>query len=407
MMGELMFDNLTSGGMLVVLVAIGLGGCSSLPTAGPTTKQVVGRAADEQTLYDLIEVDNRVVKALATRPAQSLRTRFRDFGRPPSPEIGVGDSLSVAIWEAAGGGLFGTTETAPGAVQAGTPGGGRNITLPEQVVAQDGSISVPYAGRIRAAGRTPYEVQREIQDALSTKAIEPQAVVTITKSTSNTVTVLGDIVNGIQIPLSIRGDRLLEVIAIAGGAKAPVYETTLRLTRNGVTVSEPLDRLVADPSENIYAWPGDVITLVRAPATFLVFGAIPGGGVAGTNSEINFGGDRLDLARAMAKAGGLEDTRADPSGVFLFRFETTSMVRTLGAPILTSESSSTSPVLYHLDLRDPESYFLAKRFPMQEGDIIYVANAEATDWQKFLNLVAAASAPVITGVILVRPTGTP
>jgi polysaccharide biosynthesis/export protein len=406
-MGVWMSNNFTSGGLLVALVAIGLGGCSSLPTAGPTTKQVVGRAADEKTLYDLIEVDGRVVKALATRPAQSLRNRFRDYGQPPSPQIGIGDSLTVAIWEAAGGGLFGTTETAPGAVQAGTPGGGRSVTLPEQVVAQDGSISVPYAGRIRAAGRTPYQVQREIQDALSTKAIEPQAVVTITKSTSNTVTVLGDIVAGIQIPLSIRGERLLEVVAAAGGAKAPVYETTIRLTRDGVTVTVPMDRLVADPRENIYAWPGDVITLVRAPQTFLVFGAIPGGGVAGTNSEIAFGGDRLDLARAMAKAGGLEDTRADPSGVFLFRFETTSMVRTLGAPILTSESSSISPVIYHLDLRDPEGYFLAKRFPMEEGDIIYVANAEATDWQKFLNLVALASAPVITGVLLARPAATP
>jgi polysaccharide biosynthesis/export protein len=399
-----MFNNLASGGLLVVLVAIGLGGCSSFPTAGPTTKQVVERAADEQKLYDLIEVDNRVVSALAARPAQSLRTRFQDFGRPPSPKIGVGDSLSVAIWEAASGGLFGT-ETAPGAVPGATAGGGRSVTLPDQVVAVDGNISVPYAGRIRAAGRTPYEVQREIQDALSTRAIEPQAIVTITKSASNSVTVLGDIVNGIQIPLSIRGERLLQVCAAAGGVKAPLYETIIRLTRNGVTVTVPLDTLVKDPREDIYAWPGDVITLVRAPQTFLVFGAtgaVGGAGAAG-NNQIAFGADRVDLAQAMARAGGLEDSRADPSGVFLFRFETRSMVRTLGAPILTNESSATSPVLYHLDLRDPASYFLAKRFPVEEGDILYVANAEATDWQKFANLIGTLSGPVISGVLLFRP----
>lgn len=400
-----MFSNLTSGGLLVVLVAFGLGACSSLPTAGPTTKQVVDRAANEQTLYDLIEINPRVVSALAARPAQSLRTVFPDFGRPPSPKIGIGDSLSVTIWEAAAGGLFGTPEAAPGVAGAGPAAGGNSIVLPEQVVGPDGGISVPYAGRIHAAGRTPFEVQREIQGALSTRAIEPQAVVSITKSTSNTVTVLSDVVNAVLMPLSIRGEKLLEVCAAAGGLKAPLYETTIRLTRNGVTVTAPLDSLAADPREDIYAWPGDVITLIHEPETFLVFGATGGaGGVAGTN-QIPFGADRLDLAQAMAKAGGLQDARADPSGVFLFRFETLSTVRKLRAPILTNAPSSTSPVLYHLDLRDPASYFLAKRFPVDEGDIIYVANAEATDWQKFLNLVAAASAPVITGVLLVRPTG--
>jgi len=402
-----MFNNLTSGGLLVALVAIGLGGCSTLPTAGPTTKQVFNRAADEQHLYDLIQIDDSVVSAMSARAApRSLRTRFDDHGRPPGQRIGVGDTLSVTIWEAQSGGLFGT-EAAPGAGAA-TAAGGRSVTLPVQVVAQDGGISVPYAGRIRAAGRTPFQVQREIQDALASRAIEPQAIVTITKSASDTVTVLGDIANGVQIPLSTRGQRLLEVAAAAGGVKAPPHETVIHLTRNGETVAVPMDRLLTNPQEDIYAWPGDIITLVHEPKTFLVFGAIgpvgvATGGVTAVNNQLPFGSERLDLAQAMAKAAGLIDARADPSGVFLFRFESTSMVRKLGAPILVPRSSPIHPVLYHLDLRDPQGYFLAKRFPMEEGDIIYVANAEATDWQKFLNLVAAASAPVITGVLIARP----
>jgi len=403
-MGELMFNNLTSGGLFVALFAIGLGGCSHFPTAGPTTRQVVHRAAEEQHLYDLIKIDERVVAAVSARPARNLQTRFGGFGRPPSPRIGIGDLLSVTIWEAQSGGLFGT-EPAPGADAATTAAGGRSVTLPTQVVAADGRISVPYAGRIRAAGRTPFEVQQEIQNGLSARAIEPQAIVTVTKSASDTVTVLGDIVNGVQVPLSIRGQRLLEVAAAAGGVRAPPYDTIIRLTRNGTTVTVPLDTLIADPQEDIYAHPGDIITLIRAPKTFLVFGATGQAGGAGGNNQIPFGADRLDLAQAMAKAGGLQDARADPSGVFLFRFESTSTLRTLGAPILTPEASRTSPVLYHLDLRDPASYFLAKRFPVEEGDIVYVANAEATDWQKFLNLIAAASAPVITGVLIARPTG--
>ena len=92
-------------------------------------------------------------------------------------------------------------------------------------------------------------------------------------SDANAVTVAGEVVSGARVRLSPGGDRLLEVIAAAGGARAPVYETFVRLSRNDVTATIPLERLVAEPAENIYARPGDVITLARVPRTFTVFGA--------------------------------------------------------------------------------------------------------------------------------------
>jgi len=267
------------------------------------------------------------------------------------------------------------------------------------VVARDGAISVPFADRIPVAGKSPLEVQRVIEQRLADKAIEPQVLVVITKSITNSATVSGEVVAGARVPLSVNGDHLLDVIALAGGAKAPVYDTFVRLSREGVTATIPMEKLVSDPAENIYAWPGDVLTLVQVPQTFSVFGA------TGSNMQVSFGAQEITLAQALAKAGGLLDLRADPAGVFLFRFEPPAVVGALKAPPLAIGPGGTSPVVYRLDLSDANSYFFAQRFPVEDKDVIYVANARLNELQKFFTLLNTITGPVITGIVVKGAAG--
>lgn len=366
-----------------------LAGCSALPTAGPTAGDIAGQEfRNNQARFDLVDVDDNVVAALLAQPRESFHARFKKYGRPPQPKIGVGDSVVVSIWEAAGGGLFGSSPTDHLST------GSRSVTIPAQIVGQDGGITVPFAGRVRVAGHLPVEVQRTIQDRLDGKAIEPQVIVTITSSLTNSVTVTGEVVNGARVPLSVKGDRLLDVIAEVGGAKAPIYQTFVRLSRGGVTATIPMAALISDPAENIYAQPGDVLTLVRLPESFTAFGA------TGTNAEIPFSSEKMTLVEALAKAGGLQDMRSDPSGVFLFRYEPPAIVRALGRPQLDTGPGGSSPVVYRLDLRNAKSYFLAQRFPMEDKDIIYVANADLNELQKFFSLLNTLTGPVITGVVV-------
>jgi polysaccharide biosynthesis/export protein len=364
-------------------------GCSSLPTAGPTLRDVKQQVVENNaTRFDLIDINDNVVTALRAQPKESFKARFKKYGKPPQPKIGIGDSVVVSIWEAAGGGLFGASPTDH------VSSGSRSVTIPEQIVTQDGAISVPFGGRIQVAGRLPLEVQRSIEQRLAEKAIEPQAIVTVTRSIANSATVTGEVVAGARLPLSVRGDRLLDLIATAGGAKAPVYETFVRLSRDGITATIPMEALVSDPSENIYAQAGDVLTLVRIPQSFTVFGA------TGANSQIPFTAERTTLVEALAKAGGLQDQRADPAGVFLFRFEPPRVVNALGRPQLATGPEGSTPVIYRLDLRDAKSYFLAQRFPVEDKDIIYVANADLNEIQKFFTLLNTLTGPVITGVVV-------
>ena len=326
--------------------------------------------------------------ALLAVSHESFQARFKKYGKPPQPRIGVGDAIVVSIWEAAGGGLFGPSATEH--VSAGS----RNVTIPEQLVGQDGGISIPFAGRVPAAGRLPVEVQREIERRLQEKAIEPQVILTVTRSVTNSVTVAGEVVQGARVPLSLKGDRLLDLIAATGGAKSPVYETFVRLSRDGITATIPMESLVANPAENIYAYPGDVLTLVRLPQSFTVFGA------TGLNTQVNFTAERMTLVEALAKSGGLQDQRSDPAGVFLFRFEPPPIVKTLGRPQLGTGPEGSSPMVYRLDLSDAKSYFLAQRFPIHDKDIIYVANADFNELQKFFTLLNTLTGPVITGIVV-------
>ena len=72
----------------------------------------------------------------------------------------IGDMVSVTIFEAEAGGLFVPSEAGA------RPG--NFVMLPEQTVDSNGNITVPYVGAIRAAARTPSEVQQAIIEALRT-----------------------------------------------------------------------------------------------------------------------------------------------------------------------------------------------------------------------------------------------
>ena len=381
--------------ILSVLSVLGLAGCSGLPAAGPTKKEIFDQAVNDKNYhFNLVEIDQHTLSTVTARPQESLVTTFSGYGKPANPTVGIGDSVAVTIWQSTPGGGAAGGSSSGGAASEG--GGGQSIVVPEQMVGVDGGIVVPYVGRVIANRRTPAQIGESIEHLLADRIVVPQVIVTVPKGISGTATVLGEVVTGARVQLSARGDKLLEVIASAGGAKAALYETNVQLTRSETTASIPMGRLVSEPHENIYAWPGDIITLVKAPQTFSVFGATL------NNMQLPFNAARLSLSQAVARAGGLTDVLADPSGVFLFRFEPQSVAAALNIGAGGLPPSEKVPVLYHLNLLDASGYFLASHFPMQDDDIIYVAGASTNSLQKFLTLLSSVTGPVVSGALITR-----
>ncbi|WP_275786213.1 polysaccharide biosynthesis/export family protein [Pararhizobium gei] len=371
-MGHL--DKFTKISLTAVCVA--LSSCT-MPSSGPSANTIRAEAKEKYAPYTLINVNSGVASILDQALDQQLSVSLGNSKKRSSSLIGVGDTVAISIWEASPDGLFSSG--------AGRGGG---TQIPEQPVSEAGTISVPYAGVIKAANRTPDDVKQLIEQALVRMAVQPQVLVSVIKNVSNTVTVTGEVANSGRIPLSPRGEKLLDVIATAGGPRIESHQLSVQITRGRRTETIPMERLISDPSENIYVQSDDVVALIRQPRSFTVFGATT------ANASVQFDESKLYLNQALAKVGGLNDDRANAKGIFIYRSESTSLLRRLMPQKDFSAYGSTTNVIYQIDLTDPSGFFLLKEFTMRNRDLIYIANSSLAEVRKFATLVSSTAAPI-------------
>jgi len=366
----------------VSLAAATLHGCTGIPDDGPnphviraqaTVRLDAGKGNKPLTDYALVDLTTEVLSYFPEETPKSLRGSFGSARSGPAVlPLGIGDVVEMSIFESSAGGLFVPAE-------AGSRPG-NFVTLPPQTIAQDGTLSVPYVGRLAAAGRTATQVQAEIERRLADRAIEPQAVLNIVRSRSTEVSVLGDVGASGKFEISPGGERILDIISRAGGVSGPGAESTISLQRGGSTASVAYERLLVSPKENVYVYPGDLIYVKRDRRTYLAFGA------SGVNGRIDFEDSNLTFAEAVAKAGGPLDLRAEPAAVFLYRVVDAEILSRMGIPA-TVKSGGGFPVIFKVNLRDPAGYFLAQKFRMQDKDIIYISDAKAVEIIKFLDIL--------------------
>lgn len=389
--------------LLASVAFVTLGGCVMFPKAGPSSHDVIAgqtacgeptdtpsafqlTAAEDTANYQVVRVTARVASVLRRAGQPTFAQAFTD--RRPAPEIrfGVGDVLGIAIFEAAAGGLFIPAEAGA------RPG--NFISLPAQSVDRQGNITVPYAGAVPAAGRTAREVEDAIEERLKNRAIEPQVVITLQNQLSSQISVLGEVNTPQRLAANPAGDRVLDVVARAGGPKNQNYESFITLQRSGRTATVYLDNLVNDPRNNIFVRPNDTIYVSRDFRTFVALGA------SGRAGRFPFEAAEISLAEAVGKAAGLLDSQANPSAVFLYRLERRDVLTRMGLNTLCRGKEV--PVIYHINLREPDGYFFAKQLPINDKDLLYVDNAVAVDMLKFINFIRSGLAVVTDATIAVR-----
>jgi polysaccharide export outer membrane protein len=375
----------------VALSALALVGCASyFPSIGPSRHDI--EHPDAKTSIPpvpVIDVNEDVTRRLVARRSRLLFSEVLSTRPDQLLPMGKGDFLTVTIWEAAPATLFGSVQLDP----RGIPAPALATTLPEQPVDGEGCITVPFAGRVPAAGKTLPEISAEIKRRLMGKANQPEVLVLQSRNLSSSVTVVGEVTTSTRVPLTATHERLLDALAIAAGVRQPVNKTTIQLTRGDAVHSLPLETIIKDPKQNIALQPGDVVTALYQPLSFTALGA------TGKNEEISFETQGITLAQALARSGGLIDQRSNPKGVFIFRLEPKSrQASNEPAPLATAEGLI--PIIYRVDLRDPRSLFWIQSFPVQDKDVLYISNAPVWELQKFMNLLFTLAYPVQTGLQL-------
>lgn len=363
-----------------------LSACSALPNSGPTKSALLG-AQTQNRNFAVVEIAPGTIGLAAERESPSFFGTFGDDRPLSDANIAVGDMLQVTLWESAGGGLFSNASVEPSSA------GSHSIVTPEEIVDRDGSITVPFAGRVPVAGRTPAQVESDIRMRLGEIAIDPQAVLTV-KHLSNSATVISEGGHAARVPLGAAGERLLEAIAQAGGIRTSSSDISVVLSREDRVVTIPLETVLRDPREDIYLQPGDIVTQVLNPQSFTAVGA------TGRNNVVQFGSADLTLAEALGKAGGLLDSRADPDGVFVIRIETGVVARQLAETHKLIANNEGVPTIYHLNLREPTGLVLAKKFSMHDKDIVYVTNSRLDDFQKVFSVINQVTMPAFTGLLI-------
>jgi polysaccharide biosynthesis/export protein len=385
----------------IVVMTFITAGCAILPDSGPARRDVESKATSSipsvapTFSYALIDLNRNVLPFIMDPgPGSLFHTFGTGRGPPPNIKVGVGDTLQVTLFEAQAGGLFIPTDAGA------RPG--NFVTLPAQTVDSTGYISVPYAGHIYTLNESTPAIEQEIVDKLAKKAIQPQVVVAITSQTSTQVTVIGEVNNPNKISINPAGDKVIDAISRTGGIKDPGYESFVTLTRHGLKGTVYFPNLVKDSKENIFVAPGDTLYVYQYQRAFMAFGA------TGTSGQFKFLQDNVTLNDAVGKAGGLLDNRSDPGQIFVYRLENRAALKKMGANTSRfPEDKELIPTIYRVNFRDPSGFFAASKFPMRDGDVLYVDNADQVEITKFINLITTILQPpstVLSDVIIARTT---
>ena len=236
-----------------------------------------------------------------------------------------------------------------------------------------GYIYVPFAGRVRAAGQSPEDLRTAIARQLDQQTPDPQVYVSRTGGDGATVSVVGRVGAQGVYPITRPNRRLTAMVASAGGVSIPTQTAMITVSRGQITDRVWLNDLFDHPELDIAMRGGDRIFVEQDQRSFSVLGA------TGTQAQITFDRQEMTAIEALARVGGLDATRADPTGVFVFRDEPAEIARAvLGRQDIVGDTR----IVYVLDLTAPNGMFNARDFQIRDGDTIYVTEAANVTWNR-------------------------
>jgi polysaccharide export outer membrane protein len=349
----------------VLALPLVLGGCGSLLSGAGPSRSAINMNAEEQN-YTLVDLSAATIAPYMRLPEKDP---ISSIAMPEVPEIHLvpGDVLRVMVADSvAEGGLFAPLAT-----------GG---TVFEHIrVDSQGSISLPYGGRLKVRGLTLSEVEALIRKKLAPITTDVQIQVGLTGDLSGSVLVAGAVkspgrFSALEGPLT-----LLDAINRAGG---PIMEPHLIrvVVRTGkAAYNFNYEDLLA--GKNQVVPPGAEIVLERARKRFVAMGSVGDPGLHDLPSN------NPSLLEVLGSVKGLNEAKADASGVFVFRLTDPDADAPAG--------SGPRAEVFRLNMKEPAAMFIARQFLVQPEDAIFVTNAAVYEWQKIIT-------PIVQVLVLGR-----
>lgn len=303
----------------------------------------------------------RAMKAAAT-PANAAVSEL--FGTPEPYTVGIGDILSIVVWDHPE--LVFPTQTYSIGSAYEIPNYSGAANVPGYVVSPAGTIQFPYAGVLTVLGRTPDQIRGELSKQLKGVVNMPQVTVRVLAFRSKRVYLDGEVKtpgpqNIDDVPMT-----LVEALNRAGGVNVTTGDNSrIRIARSGKNYYVDLPALLQqgiDPAR-VMLRNGDIVRVEqREDSKVFVTGEVL------RPSTILPRNGRLTLNEAIGEAGGVNPTSADAKELYVIR-----------------KNVDGEAEVFHLDGKSPVSLALAESFELKPKDVVYVDAAGVVRWSRVIN----------------------
>ena len=265
--------------------------------------------------------------------------------------IGRGDVLMITVWNH-------PELTIPA-------GSFRDAETSGQQVGDDGYIFYPYVGMVKAEGMNVGALRDALTERLSRYIQNPQLDVRVVAFRSKRVHVAGEVTSPGVLAINDIPMTVADAISQSGGLTEDAHKGGVNISRDGTVYEIDLKALYdyADSSQNLMLKHGDILNVLdRSQQKVFVMGEVRN---PGSTEIINA---HLTLAAALGERGGVLQTAADPSGIYVVR-----------------GSDRDNPQIFHLDAGFATGMLLAERFEMQAQDVVFVDTAGISQWNRVIS----------------------
>jgi len=330
----------------VTIVAATLGGCAGqqMSTRGSASGALM---ADDVRLVAI--TPELVAPKRTIEPVPAELASYR----PDTYRIQPGDTLLVTVWDH-------PELTSPAGSQQQAVANGR-------LVQADGTFFYPYAGKMSVKGMSVEELRGTLANRLAKYLKDPQLDVNVVGYGSR-IALQGAFADTSPQEMTMVPLTLAQAI---GKARIDVEQADLSgfvLTRDERNYRLDLDALNRDGSvaPTIYLKPGDHLFLpFNDRKEVYVIGEVL------RPQALTFKTTDMSLTQALGRSGGLNPVSSKGEAVYVIR---------------GIEDMQRSPAtVYHLNAKSPAAFALADRFPLRQGDVVWVGPAGVTRWNRFLS----------------------